>query len=136
MFGKLKEKLRQRRIRKTLDHLSDRAVVLTNNYTTTYAIEGPRTYGYLDMWKTVTAAFDLVYPKGYMGKYVYGLFFTENEDKIIVHLITPRPGMIIGKSGGKIDWLTETLKKCFDKDTEIKLQETELLLGMQWEDNY
>lgn len=136
MFGKLKERLRQRRIRKTLDHLSERAVVFTNNYTTTYAIEGPRTYGYLDMWKTVTAAFDLVYPKGYMGKYVYGLFFTETEDKITVHLITPRPGIIIGKSGRNIDWLTETLKKCFNKDTEINLQETELLLGMQSEDNY
>lgn len=136
MKVRIKERIRKCHAKHTIEKLSKGAVVFKNNYTTTYAIEGPRTYGYLDMWKTVMAAFDLVYPKGYMGKYVYGLLFTETEDKITVHLITPRPGIIIGKAGRNIDWLTETLKKCFNKDTEINLQETELLLGMQSEDNY
>ena len=136
MLDKLKEKLRQKRTVKTLRHLSDRAVVFTDNSATSYAIEGPRTYGYLDMWTTLKTAFDLVYPKNYMGKYVYGVLFNETEDKILVHITTPRPGMIIGRMGENIDWLKETLQKCFNKSVEIHLEETRLLLGMQSEENY
>lgn len=136
MLDKLKEKIRQKRIRKTLDHLSERAVVLTNNYTTSYAIEGPRTYGYLDMWTTLKTAFDLVYPKNYMGKYVYGVMFNETEDEILVHITTPRPSMIIGRMGEKIDWLKDTLQKCFNKSVKIDLDETKPLLGMRSEENY
>lgn len=135
-MGKLKELIRKKRATRTIQRLSKEAVVLKNNYTTQYEIEGPRTFGYLDMWTALNAAFDLVYPKGFMGKYVYGVVFTETLSVITVHIFTPRPGILIGKAGNDIDYLKETLQKCFDKKTEIDLQETGLHIGMRFEENY
>ncbi len=127
---------RIQRAKRKIKKLSKTAVVLKDNYTTRYEIEGPRTYGYLDMWASLNAAFDLVYPKGFMSKFIYGVFFTESAEKVFVHIITPRPGMVIGLYGDPIDQLTNWLKKCFGKETEIKLQESETLLGMQSHENY
>ena len=49
--------------------------------------------------------------------------YSSDPSKIIVHIHTSRPGLIIGFRGRDFDKLTSVLSRYFGKDTEIKLTE-------------
>jgi hypothetical protein len=139
-MGKLKELIRKKRATKTIKRLSKEAVVLNNNYTTQYEIEGTKTYGYLDPWKSIVASIDFVYNSNYESKYVRmsitEISFAESEESMVVFISTSRPGMLIGKYGMRIAELKDALTRCFGKPVDINIKESKPLLGMRSHENY
>lgn len=139
-MGKLKELIRKKRATKTIKRLSKEAVVLNNNYTTWYEIEGPRTYGYLDPWRSIFASLDFVYSSNYESNCVKSciteISFAESKESMVVFISSSRPGLIIGTAGMRIKELKDALAKCFGKPVDINLSESKPLLGMRSHENY
>lgn len=135
-MGKLKELIRKKLAIKTIERLSKEAVVFKNNYTTWYEIEGPRTYGYLDPLRSIEASLDFVYDSKYVRMCITEISFAESKESMVVSISTSRPGLIIGRAGGRIKELKDALTKCFGKKVDIDLIESKPLLGMRSHENY
>lgn len=136
MKVRIKERIRKWHAKHTIERLSKEAVVFKNNYTTWYEIEGPRTYGYLDPWRSIEASLDFVYDSNCVRMCITEISFAESKESMVVSISTSRPGLIIGKAGGRIKELKDALAKCFGKPVDINLSESKPLLGMRSHENY
>ena len=133
----LREYFRNKHIDRKLKKLSKVRFVLTNNYLRTWTEEGPRTYGRIEMWKTLMYALEKVYGEGFEGiLHITSIEFDEEPKSIGVTIGTSRPGYVIGLRGSKIDELTKILGEVYGKQTVVWLNETKNLYGMEFKEDY
>ena len=128
-------------INKYADHklkqLSKTWFIARNTCTTRWEETGDKTYGRVKMFEAVNYAMIKVYgPNWNLYLRVNGLYFTEDENGLYLHVMTCRPGQVIGKMGTKIDNLKEILSDVFLKDVEIRIEETTELYGMERHEDY
>lgn len=128
-------------INKYADHklkqLSKTWFIARNTYTTRWEETGDKTYGRVKMFEAVNYAMIKVYgPNWNLYLRVNGLYFTEDKNGLYLHVMTCRPGQVIGNMGTKIDNLQEILSNVFLKDVEIRIEETTELYGMESHEDY
>lgn len=108
----------------TLKKLAKVKFVFTDDEYIKHVAPGPKTYGYMNPWKAIWHAFNLIYgDKMFIDKYVQGITIDENENEIILKVFTSRPGLIIGKAGIQIESFEKKLTEVFGKNTSVNLSE-------------
>ena len=133
----LREFLRKKHIDRKLKKLSRVRYVLENNYFRTWSEEGPRTYGRIEMWKTLMCALEKVYGEDFEKiLHITSIRFDEEPKSIGVTIGTSRPGYVIGLRGSKIEELTKILGDVYGKQTVVWLDETKILYGMEFKEDY
>jgi hypothetical protein len=111
--------------------------VAMNDYCGNFYEPGEKTFGRFQMFEAIQFVMYKVYgEKWELTLRINGIQITEDANKVYVKLMTHKPGQVIGKMGSKISELANTLSSVFLKDTEIKLEETEELYGLKYEENY
>ena len=136
-MNKLKNYLIRKHAEYKLKQLSKVSFIATNGYVTSWNETGEKTFGRFKMLETVYYAMIKVYgPNWNTMLMVNGFHFTENEDKIYLKVMTSKPGRLIGKMGTQIDELAKTLSLVFLKDVEIRIEETTVLYGLEYHEDY
>ena len=108
----------------TLKKLAKVKSVLTDDEYTKHVEPGPKTYGYMNPWKAIWHAFNLIYgDETFIDKYVQGITIDENENEIILKVFSSRPGLIIGKSGILVEDFENKLTEVFGKNTSVNISE-------------
>ena len=130
---KLKEKLARWLSKRKLNLLLRAQLVLRDNLERRYLEPGPKTCARFRPFETIRLALAAVYGTDWEPRLqINCIDIDEDREAITVRLYTPRPGMVIGKMGGLVNELEQTLSRTFRKTTTVRLTETGRSFGFDY----
>lgn len=121
-----------------IKRLGKLACIYKSNELRTYYIPGPKHFAQFNPVLTVSLVLAKYFENTplYMRPIFPYIGVVENLDYYEITILTTSPGKLIGPAGSTHDNITNQLKSIFNKDVQLRIEQSSGLVGLLYKDDY